>query len=319
MGSPRVAAVIATYEREPRLRFALEALAAQSLDRSEFEVVVVRAPGARGPFASAPDGLDVSFAVAPGVGPALQRNHGWRATSAPLVAFTDDDCRPHPGWLEAMLSRAGPPSAIVQGRTRPDPDERHLLGGLARSVDVEGASAWFPSCNIAYARPLLERVGGFDEGFSGPWGEDTDLGLRARAAGGKLHYAPEALVDHAVLSRSPAAVAADARRRRWLALVIARHPQQRLALYRRVFANRAHAAVACGLVLALLGRRRPTFAAAAPLPFLAHNVAYNLGHGIGSASGIARFAAQMPARLAIDLIEIGAALEGSVRHRALVV
>jgi len=318
MPSPQVAVVIATHERETRLRFALEAIAAQTLDRDCFELIVVRAPQARGPFATAPEGLEVSFTAAAGAGPAAQRNHGWRAACAPLVAFTDDDCRPQPGWLEALLACSGP-GAIVQGRTRPDPDERHLLGGLARSMDVEGPSEWFPSCNIAYPRRLLERVGGFDESFRSPWGEDTDLGLRASAAGAELRYAPEALVEHAVLSRSPLAAAADARRRRWLALVIARHPEQRRALYRRVFANRAHAAVAAGIAMAIGSRSWPALAALAPVPFVAHNLAFNLGRGIGTPSGVARFAAQMPARLAIDLIEIAAALEGSVRHRSLVI
>ncbi|MGH2986459.1 MAG: glycosyltransferase family 2 protein, partial [Solirubrobacterales bacterium] len=56
-----VAVVIPTYRRETRLRFALEALAAQTVDPARFEVVVVRAPGARGPFASAPDRLSVRF------------------------------------------------------------------------------------------------------------------------------------------------------------------------------------------------------------------------------------------------------------------
>src|SRR5205823_3016543 len=36
-------------------------------------------------------------------GPAAARNRGWRAARAPIVAFTDDDCVPDPGWLGAGL------------------------------------------------------------------------------------------------------------------------------------------------------------------------------------------------------------------------
>ncbi len=312
--------VIPTYRRETRLRFALEALADQTLGRERFEVVVVRAPGAEGPFATAPDGLAVRFETAPSAGPAAQRNHGWRAGGAPLVAFTDDDCRPAPGWLEALLSAAGDGSA-VQGRTVVDPDERHLLSGLARTVEVESPSAWYESCNIAYPRAVLELVGGFDDEFGLPWGEDTDLGLRAVKAGATVRYAPEALVRHAVIPRTLPRALTEARRREWLPRVIARHPEQRAALYGRWFANRAHAALAAGIVGAALARRGGPAAALAvgTLPFLAHNLDYNRGRGLGSAGGLARFAARMPARLAIDLVELGSALRGSARHRALVI
>ncbi len=311
--------MIPTHRRETRLRFALEALEAQTLDRARFEVLVVRAPGAEGPFATAPRGLDVRFLTAPETGPAAQRNHGWRAAAAPLIAFTDDDCRPDERWLEGLLSAADG-RAVVQGRTEPDPDERHLLAGLARTIEITGPSEWYESCNIAYPRALLERIGGFDPAFRLPhWGEDTDLGLRARDAGATLRYAPEALVWHAVVSQSLPAALAQARRREWVPLLVARHPQLRESLYRRWFVNRAHAALVVGAAV-LLARRRPTPATVlgAALPFLAHNVAYNRGRGLGSAKGMARFALQMPGRLAIDAVEAAAVVRGAVRHRALV-
>ena len=280
-----IAVVIPTFRRETRLRFALEALAAQNLDRERFEVVVVRAAEAEGPYASAPDGLDVRFLTASQTGPAAQRNHGWRATTAPLVAFTDDDCRPAPTWLESLLAAADE-SSIVQGPTAADPDERHLLAGLARTMEVEGPSDWYESCNIAYPRSLLERIGGFDDGFRLAWGEDTDLGLRAREAGAGLTYAPQALVWHAVIARSLPRALQEARRREWLPLVIARHPDQRRVLYHRWFANRAHAAVCAGaVVIAASPRRSRGVVAVAAVPFLAHNLAYSRGRGLGSARG----------------------------------
>jgi GT2 family glycosyltransferase len=315
-----IAVVIPTFRRETRLRFALEALAEQSLDPARFEVVVVRPPGAPGPFASAPEGLDVSFETATAAGPAAQRNHGWRAASAPLVAFTDDDCRPAPDWLEAILAVARD-GCVVQGRTAVDPDEAHLLSGLARTVQVDPPSPWYETSNIAYPRELLERLGGFDDAFDLPWGEDTDLGLRAVAAGASVLPAPRALVLHAVVARTLPASLAEARRREWLPRLIAKHPEHRAALYRRWFANRAHAAIAAGAIGFAVGRRRGrgVALAAAALPFLAHNVEFNRGRGIGTAEGMARFAAVMPARLASDLVEVASTLRGSARNGTLVI
>ena len=37
-------------------------------------------------------------------GPAAARNHGARATSAPLLVFLDDDCAPAPGFLAYHLA-----------------------------------------------------------------------------------------------------------------------------------------------------------------------------------------------------------------------
>ena len=315
-----IAVVIPTFRRETRLRFALEALAEQTLAPSRFEVVVVRAPGAEGPFATAPEGLEVRFERAPAPGPAAQRNHGWQAAAAPLVAFTDDDCRPDPGWLDSLLAAARD-GCLVQGRTTVDPDEAHLLTGLARTVEVDPPSPWFESCNIAYPRELLERLGGFDEAFEMPWGEDTELGLRAVEAGASVLYAPQALVRHAVVARMLPAALAEARRREALPRLIARHPEQRSALYGRWFANRAHAAIAIGVLGGVLVRRRGRRAAllTATLPFLAHNLDYNRGRGLGSPEGLVRFAAAMPARLVLDLAEVAAALRGSARHGTLVI
>jgi GT2 family glycosyltransferase len=45
-------------------------------------------------------------------------------------------------------------------------------------------------------RTFLERIGGFDEGFTGYGGEDTDLAFSARAAGVPLAWVPEAIAYH---------------------------------------------------------------------------------------------------------------------------
>ena len=54
----------------------------------------------------------------------------------------------------------------------------------------------FPSGSAAlYRRAMLEQIGGFDDDFF-LYCEDTDLGLRARWAGWKCLYVPEAVVEH---------------------------------------------------------------------------------------------------------------------------
>ena len=56
--------------------------------------------------------------------------------------------------------------------------------------------ALFPSGSAAlYRRAMLEEIGGFDDHFF-LYCEDTDLGLRARWAGWKCLYVPQAVVEH---------------------------------------------------------------------------------------------------------------------------
>jgi GT2 family glycosyltransferase len=316
---PEVAVVIPTARRETRLAFALDALARQTLPRERFEVIVVRAE-ADGGRTTPPDGLPVRFLTAAAdSGPAEKRNAGWREATAPLVAFTDDDCRPAPDWLERIAEAAAraPRDFILQGRTEPDPDEMRRLHGLAVSQRIPRPSGWYETCNIAYPRELLERLGGFDAAFAGNdrgdypvGGEDTDLGLRARAAGAELVFEPAALVRHAVHSRHLGRALRDTRRWRSVPLVLARHPQQRAALQAGVFGRRAHWALLLA-ALALPLRRRPVLASAVAAPYVEHHLR---GYP-RTPRGMARGLLDLPPRALVDAAEVAVTAAAAVRHR----
>lgn len=313
---PEISVVIPTWDRETRLAFALEALAAQTLDHDRFEVIVARPAGFHGPLAPAPEGLRVSFVEADG-GPSTRRNLGWRRSEAPLIAFTDDDCRPAPRWLEALGEAASRnPGAIVQGRTKPDPDERHLLTGLARSIEVTAASPWYETCNIAYPRSVLEAVGGFDESLDECWGEDTDLGLRARARGAGLVYVDQALSWHAVVSRSLPAAVAQARRRQWQAALLARHPQLRSRLRWGLAVNETHLTlpllVAAGVAA---GRGHRALAAALGAPYLGRAFGQHFSQAPRSLRSLASLLVHLPRGAIVDGAEITATVRGAVRER----
>ena len=312
MSEPEVSVVIPTRNRETRLRFGLEALAEQTLDRARFEVIVVRAEDTDLPWCEAPEGLDVRFIAAP-KGPALQRNVGWRAARGRLVAFTDDDCRATPDWLERLVAAAGGPDDILQGRTQPDPTEDHLLHGRARSIRIDAVDPWFPTCNIAFPRALLERVGGFDEDFPTAWGEDTDLGLRAIGAGGTVFYVPEAVSYHAVNARTMRQAMREGWRRDSLPLVVARHPRQRRALFLDVFVRRTHAHFVLALAGLLPVRRRPLLGFLAMVPYLCNREPLHV-----AVRTIPRIIFHLPARVAVDATEVAAVGRAAVRERVLV-
>lgn len=314
MSRPSISVVIPTRGRETRLVFALEALAAQSLEGDRFEVIVVRDSDVRGPFARAPQGLAARFLVRRGVaGPTAKRNVGWRAAKGSLVAFTDDDCLARPDWLESLLSvHARHASAFLQGVTTVDADEAHLLHGLARSRSIEEPSIWHQACNVAFPRALLEQLDGFDEAFEFG-GEDTDLGLRALAAGAPKRFVEDAVVEHAVLPRSPLRAVREAGRWSSMPLLFRRHPQLRGEIFAGVFLSPAHALAP----LALLGLivLPPRWKLLGTVPF----VLLRLDRSALRPRTLARQLLGLPSQLVADLAATAATVRSSVRHRVFLV
>jgi len=198
-GSPPVCVVVSAYDRAPLLPPLVAALQAQT--HPAFEVVLVDNGSRDDSFAdlqrlTAGDERFRVLRIEENRGPAKARNLGWRSATAPLVAFTDDDCVPDPGWLAALLE-AAEHADIVQGRTVPAaPSPTRRPGWFDRSQRIERWSGRYETCNLLVPRPWLERLGGFNEQFRIAMGEDTDLGLRAEAEGATTAYAHEAVVVH---------------------------------------------------------------------------------------------------------------------------
>jgi GT2 family glycosyltransferase len=309
--------VIATHNRAERLRALLEGLRAQTLEPERFEVVIVDDASA--------DGTAALLARERDGGPRLEvirrtRNGGWaeareegrRIARAPLVAFTDDDCVPEPGWLEAGLRACQDnPGAIVQGRTEPASWDAEGLSLFARpfthTIDVPGPDPHYQTCNVFYPRELLERVGGFDvAGFTRARGEDADLAWRALEAGATATFAPDAVVRHARNYLGPAGKLRRAAS--WDLRVYARHPGLRQAwFHRRVFWKGSHYLLARALLAALLPARMKAIRAWLAAPYAIHLAERGRREGGGPLLA--------PYYLANDLLELYAAMRSSIRYR----
>ncbi len=321
-GRPAIAVVVPSHDRPLRLRWLLNALEDQTLDRADWEVVVCH--DSRGPETSrllathplARAGLLRELIAPAGHGPALKRNLAWRASRAPLIAFTDDDCRPPLDWLARALAAArASPGAVVQGATRPDPDELGVLhaGPRMRSQEIDPPVLWSQTCNIVYPRSVLEAVGGFDDSLD--WVEDVELACRARAAGAAYVGAPEVLTYHAVDEVSLRGVFAQAWRWRDLPGVVAAHPELRRAavgggwFWKPRHARLALAAVAGAAVGRITGR--PVLGALAGVPWALEAMP---SYG-PSPRGRVRAVCELPVQLALDVVEVAGMVAGSVRHR----
>lgn len=321
MAAPKASIVVPTRDRPELLRALLRSLADQDSGVRPFEVIVVDdASDATPPESDAGDALGEGIALRVlrhpwSRGPAAARNTGWRAASGTLVAFTDDDCQAAPGWLAGLLSAwEGDPERVVQGRTEPLPAERARIGPLSRTQRVRGPG-YFETCNIAYPRELLERVGGFDERFPHACGEDVDLGARATKAGARLDFAGEALTYHAVHQPSLAAVCRHTFRWTDAVRLLKLHPELRDRLFWRLFWKRTHPPLLLGLAGVLWAARARSGGPAlvASLPYLDH---YRR-HYASSSRPWVTLARWLPAHLVVDLCELATMVAGSARHRTL--
>jgi len=203
---PEIVVVVPSYQRAYLLRRMVAALETQTLDCGRFATVIVDNGSTDQTSAvvtelSATSPLDLSLRrIETNQGPAQARNVGWRASSAPLVAFIDDDCVPEPGWLEAGLDalNANPATAVAQGMTlRP---EGILLGDWTLYREIVEPTPYFEACNIFFRRDALEAAGGFDERI-GWYGEDTALGWAVVSSGWERGFVKDAVVHHDVGER----------------------------------------------------------------------------------------------------------------------
>jgi glycosyltransferase involved in cell wall biosynthesis len=314
MTTPVVSVVCATYRRPQALARLLGALARQDLGLP-FEVVV--SDDGSGDLAEtralvAASPLDVRLLEHPvNRGQASARNDGWRAARADVVAFTDDDCQPAPGWLRAGLSRMAAGDVVVVGRVDPDPAQADRQGPWSRSLTVHDAR-FLQTANAFYRRSDLEAVGGFDEALR-HGGEDTDLGMRVLGLGRRSEYADDALVLHDVRPCTVRQLARESATR-WtdLPLVVRKHPVLRTtATHRRWFWKRSHP----GTLLALGGLALAPVQPAALLLLGPWLVDRGWRHPpYGPRRDRLRV---LPGAFVVDVAEVVGCVRGSVRHRSL--
>jgi GT2 family glycosyltransferase len=131
------------------------------------------------------------------------------------IALFNSDAIADPDWLSELMRYADPqrrigmvaskilfqsPKGLIdkaghlmywdgqnRGRGTMQPD----VGQFDKPEEI----LWPDACAALYHRKIFEETGGFDETFFA-YGDDADLGLRARLLGWSAWYAPSAIVHH---------------------------------------------------------------------------------------------------------------------------
>jgi cellulose synthase/poly-beta-1,6-N-acetylglucosamine synthase-like glycosyltransferase len=256
-----VTAAVVVKDRRELMARCLDALLQQDLD-APYEIVVVDNGStdgtadmvrARAAAASIPVRV-VECAGAIG----RARNAAVTAAAAPVIAFTDSDCEPEPGWLRAGLSAldGAPEVGVVQGCTQPPVGARR--GRWSATQELTSFTNRYETCNIFYRRDALSSAGGFDETI-GFFGEDTAAGWAVRGAGWDARFAEDAVVRHVVTHPGLAWHLQRALRYGNVNALVRRFPEMReQLLWHRVFLrprSAAFTALVAGTALGTVQRR----------------------------------------------------------------
>ena len=206
--------MISTRNRCALLSHALDALTHQHHQANlDYEIVVVDNASTDDTrqtveaFAAA--GARVRYVHEPRLGVSYGRNTGIQVSTAPIIAFTDDDNVVNERWVATIkaLLDAYPDAWAVGGPIVGDwpsdipawLDRQHWgpLAILDYGRRTFYTSARDPRClltaNLAFRREVFDRIGGFSADY--PRCQDHELLVRLWRAGGRALYAPELVVD----------------------------------------------------------------------------------------------------------------------------
>lgn len=213
--SPRVAVIVCTRDRGHSLRTTLESLSEQTF--TDFEVLVLdqsRADDTQAavtPWLEADPRFRYRRLQKPGL--SLAYNVGIDGTTAPLLAFTDDDCVVPADWLQRIVEAFDrePDVALLYGQVLVPPGEsaREGVEGYTPVLAIprrrrlsrrDGFEIFGMGADFAARRRLFTRIGGFDEvlGGGGPLQscQDFDLTYRTYLSGETTLLEPAVFVYH---------------------------------------------------------------------------------------------------------------------------
>lgn len=214
----RISVVIPSYGRPADLRRCLDALKRQQRLPDEVLVAVrdddTATSAALAVYDPAP--LRLRRVAAGDRGASEARNRCLERATGEIIALTDDDAAPRPGWLAAVHARFAADPGLgglggpdwMDGRELPLEERATVVGviqwwgrrvgnhhrGATMSLPVE----WLKGANMSLRRAALpERpFGRLLRGSAAQFGEDFALSLALRQAGWRLEYDPAVAVDH---------------------------------------------------------------------------------------------------------------------------
>ena len=206
---PFISIVIPTYNRPEKLKECLESLTELEYSRDSYEVIVVddgRKKSLESVVENFNNQIEITLLKQKNAGPATARNTGAKQAKGEFLAFTDDDCKPAPDWLNKIAACfANAPDSLIGGKTINILPEnpfstasQELINYLYSYYNRDPEQATFlASNNIAISKERFQKIGGFDTTYPRAAAEDREFCDRWLQYGNQMIYVPEVNVYHA--------------------------------------------------------------------------------------------------------------------------
>ena len=216
-----IAAIICTHNRDRYLGAAIDSLLQQNADN--YEILVIdngSTDNTRQVVESRLSNPRLKYFYEPELGLSVARNRGAKETTAPVLAYLDDDAEASPQWLRVIqnafqdndrLAIAGGKVTLLlpENQTLPNWISESMTGSLGaydlgtEVVYIDNPNLTPRGLNYAIRKSFLDNVGGFDPNL-GRVGKNllsneelfmTELAIKQ---GWQVAYLPEALAAHNV-------------------------------------------------------------------------------------------------------------------------
>jgi glucosyl-dolichyl phosphate glucuronosyltransferase len=223
-GSPEISVVICSYNRADYIINAIASLEHQTLEHSEFEVIVVDNNSIDNTeelvmeYIRKHPGFDCHYLTESRQGASFARNTGAAFSRSPLLCFMDDDAVAEPDYLERIIKffKSHDDAGGLGGRIIPlyIPAEpkwmSHFVSSLVGNFDYSKEPTVFEpgkyplESNMVVRKSDFDAIGGFNTDLPGVkgtlriGGEGKDFFLRLQALQRKIYYDPAVIVQHVV-------------------------------------------------------------------------------------------------------------------------
>jgi GT2 family glycosyltransferase len=198
---PKISVVICAYNAASTLEDCLSSL--ERLTYPNYEVLIINDGSRDDTGAIARRHPSMRLVEVPNGGLSRARNIGLAHATGDIVAYTDADVRVEPHWL-TYLAQPFLTSDVVAcgGPNVAPPDDPWLAravalspGGPTHVLADDRIAEHVPGCNFAVRREALAAISGFNPIYLRA-GDDVDVCWRLQARGGRIGFAPAALVWH---------------------------------------------------------------------------------------------------------------------------
>lgn len=218
-----ISTIICTYNRRQYIVQCLNSIAAQTLDKNLYELIVVDnnstddTPQLVKKFAADNPNVPLKYVVETEQGLSAARNRGIKEAQFDIVNYTDDDAVMTPQYLETLFNYMSQhPDVMGMGgkiiahyeNKRPNWMSYYLEGTVGATHEGEEIKqmkkgSYPPGNNMTYRKEVFERYGYFDNSI-GPNGnqllrcDEKDIAQAIQQHKEKIVYHPQALIYHYV-------------------------------------------------------------------------------------------------------------------------